>query len=89
VNVRIGLPGTLRRATFDVVVANILANPLQLLAPLLAGRVRAQGNILLSGILESQAPVVAAAYARWFNIAIWGRDDGWVALAGSRKHKHG
>jgi ribosomal protein L11 methyltransferase len=89
VNARFGLPETLRRATFDVVVANILANPLQLLAPLLAGRVRAQGDIVLSGILESQALVVAAAYARWFNIAIWGRDDGWVALAGSRKHDHG
>jgi ribosomal protein L11 methyltransferase len=89
VNARFALPEALRRGRFDVVVANILANPLQLLAPLLAGRVRARGDLVLSGILESQAARVTAAYARWFNIAVWGRDDGWVALAGSRKHDHG
>ena len=89
VAVRFGLPEALNPGAFDVVVANILANPLQLLAPLLAARVRAHGDIVLSGILESQAASVAAAYARWFNIAVWGRDDGWVALAGSRKREHG
>jgi ribosomal protein L11 methyltransferase len=89
VNACFGLPEALRPGTFDVIVANILANPLQLLAPLLAGRVSAHGVIVLSGILESQAPLVTAAYARWFNIAIWGRDDRWVALAGSRKREHG
>ena len=68
----------------DIVVANILANPLELLAPLLAGRVRADGRIVLSGILESQADRVAAAYMRWFNIAPWGSVDGWTALAGVR-----
>jgi ribosomal protein L11 methyltransferase len=50
---------------FDVVVANILANPLLLLAPALAGRVRAGGRIVLSGILESQSDEVAAAFGRW------------------------
>ena len=70
--------------TVDIVVANILANPLELLAPLLAGRVRAEGRIVLSGILEPQADRVAAAYARWFNIAPWGSADGWTALAGVR-----
>jgi ribosomal protein L11 methyltransferase len=43
----------------------------------------------LSGILEAQAGALVAAYGRWFNIGIWARDDGWVALAGSRKHRHG
>jgi ribosomal protein L11 methyltransferase len=89
VDVSFGLPETLRPGTFDVVVANILANPLQLLALLLAARVAARGDIVLSGILESQAALVAAAYARWFKLDVWGRDDGWVALAGSRKHEHG
>ena len=82
------LPDALPPGTFDVVVANILANPLELLAPLLAGRVNAGGHIVLSGILEAQAAQVAAAYARWFKIAPWGSEDGWVALAGSRAHEH-
>jgi ribosomal protein L11 methyltransferase len=68
--------------TFDVVVANILANPLILLAPALAARTRAGGRILLSGILAQQADDVAAAYAPWFRISAWKRDDGWVAMAG-------
>ena len=75
---------TLAGAAVDIVVANILANPLELLAPFLAGRVRADGRIVLSGILESQADRVAAAYMRWFNIAPWGSVDGWTALAGVR-----
>jgi ribosomal protein L11 methyltransferase len=77
-------PDALPALAVDVVVANILANPLELLAPLLAGRVRAEGRIVLSGILEAQAERVAAAYARWFNIAPWGSADGWTALAGVR-----
>ena len=49
--------------TYDLVVANILASPLIVLAPLLAARTRRGGRIALSGILESQAAEVAAAYA--------------------------
>lgn len=70
--------------TFGAVLANILANPLELLAPLLAERVRTGGQIVLSGILESQVDAVLGAYGRWFNIAPWGSIDGWVALAGMR-----
>ena len=77
-------PDRLAVAPVDIVVANILANPLELIAPLLAGRVRADGRIVLSGILEPQADRVAAAYARWFNIAPWGSADGWTALVGVR-----
>jgi ribosomal protein L11 methyltransferase len=69
---------------FDVVVANILANPLQRLAPMLATRVKPGGRIVLAGVLEAQADGVAGAYARWFNIAPWRRDGEWVALAGDR-----
>jgi len=76
------------KTTFDVVVANILANPLVLLAPALAGRVREGGRIVLSGILETQAEVVAVEYRHWFNIDVCERDDGWVCLAGTR-HDNG
>jgi len=85
------LPDALAPGSFDIVVANILANPLTLLAPALALRVRAGGRIALSGILEPQADAVAAAYARWFTIGSWKSRDGWVLLAGERRHgdEHG
>ncbi len=69
---------------FDVVVANILTNPLRLLAPALAARVRPGGRIVLSGILDTQTEDVAAAYRDWFKIALWKADEGWVALVGTR-----
>ena len=81
---RFDLPEAFRATRYDVVVANILANPLQLLAPLLASRVRAGGRVVLAGILEPQAAAVAAAYERWFTIDVWNSEEGWVALAGSR-----
>jgi ribosomal protein L11 methyltransferase len=81
---RFDLPEAFKATRYDVVVANILANPLQLLAPLLAAHVRAGGHIVLSGILEPQAAAVAAAYERWFTIEVWNSEEGWVALAGSR-----
>ena len=82
VSVWFGSPDELRAGAFNVVVANILANPLELLAPLLTARVRTDGWIVLSGVLDSQAAQVAAVYARWFNIDVWEREEGWVALAG-------
>ncbi len=74
------LPDALPARAFTIVVANILANPLALLAPALATRVAAGGRIALSGILEEQAAAVASAYARWFTLAPWRRRDGWVLL---------
>ena len=79
-----GLPDDVPAVAVDVVLANILANPLEVLAPLLAGRVDVGGHVVLSGILEAQAGAVAAAYQRWFNIEPCGTADGWAALAGVR-----
>ena len=81
---RFDLAEAFTASTYDVVVANILANPLQLLAPLLAARVRARGQVVLSGILEPQAAAVIAAYEPWFTIGVSNSEEGWVALAGSR-----
>jgi ribosomal protein L11 methyltransferase len=81
---RFDLAAAFTASTYDVVVANILANPLQLLAPLLAARVRARGQVVLSGILEPQAAAVIAAYEPWFTIDVSNSEEGWVALAGSR-----
>jgi ribosomal protein L11 methyltransferase len=83
------LPDASLEGKYDVVVANILANPLQLLAPLLAAHVRTTGHVVLSGILELQAPAVMAAYAPWFTIDVWNSDEGWVALAGIRLNDDG
>jgi len=68
----------------DLVAANILANPLMLLAPLLAGYLGKGGRIALSGILEAQAEEVMAAYAAWFAMRISASDAGWVLLEGLR-----
>jgi ribosomal protein L11 methyltransferase len=70
---------------FDVVVANILANPIIALAPSFARRSRLGGRIVLSGILDAQADAVIEAYSRWFNIRVCESDDGWVVLAGTRE----
>lgn len=72
------------REGFDVVAANILANPLIALAPALSRHVRPGGRIVLSGILNAQADAVMTVYDRWFTIGVCERDDGWCALAGTR-----
>ena len=68
----------------DLVVANILANPLKMLAPLLAAHTVARGRIALSGILEDQAEDVILAYAPWFAMHIGARAEGWALLEGER-----
>ena len=66
----------------DVVVANILANPLQVLAPALCQRIAPNGHIVLSGILERQAEEVIATYQPWIQLHVWRECDGWVCLTG-------
>jgi ribosomal protein L11 methyltransferase len=85
VDVRFVLPDALPPGTYGIVIANILANPLIVLAPLLAQRVVHGGRIALSGILDEQTEGVAAAYAPWFTLAPWRKHDGWTLLAGIRR----
>ena len=82
-------PDRLGDETFDVVVANILTNPLIVLAPALAARVGDAGRIALAGILDAQAATVADVYSRWFNIEPWRTAEGWSLLAGARRHPSG
>jgi ribosomal protein L11 methyltransferase len=80
-------PNSLAAATFDVVLANILSNPLKLLAPALLARVAPRGALVLSGVLERQADEVIAAYDvadATLRLSVWHSDDGWVCLAGWR-----
>ncbi|WP_186408693.1 50S ribosomal protein L11 methyltransferase [Candidatus Accumulibacter aalborgensis] len=67
---------------FDVVVANILANPLKVLAPAISGHVRRGGRLALSGILLEQTDDLIAAYAPWLPLAVADTRDGWVCLTG-------
>ena len=76
------LPDALTAVDYDVVVANILAQPLIELAPLFA---RLGARVALCGILETQAAEVTQAYAPWFDMRMAGSDEGWVLLAGGRK----
>lgn len=71
--------------TADVLLANILAGPLESLAPTFAARVAVGGRLVLSGILRNQAEAVASRYAPWFDIApVVVRDD-WARLDGVRR----
>lgn len=69
---------------FDIVVANILTNPLCVLAPLIAARLSPGGRLALSGVLASQAGQVIAAYAPHIALTLGATLDGWVRLDGRR-----
>jgi ribosomal protein L11 methyltransferase len=69
----------------DLVVANILAKPLQVLAPVLAAHCLPGGRLALAGILAAQARAVADAYAAAFAMRTFEESDGWVTLEGTRR----
>jgi ribosomal protein L11 methyltransferase len=69
----------------DLVVANILANPLKVLAPLLAAHTRRGGRIALAGLLTPQVDDVSDAYVPWFDMAPFGAREGWTVLEGVRR----
>jgi ribosomal protein L11 methyltransferase len=70
---------------FDLLVANILANPLRVLAPALAALVRPGGQIALSGILEMQEAELSLVYQAYFDMRVFARQDGWICLEGLRR----
>lgn len=78
------LPEAAPAATYDIVVANILAGPLIELAPRLAAYLPAGGRIALSGILCEQAEAITERYARWFGQWTSAEKDGWCCIAGVR-----
>lgn len=67
---------------YDVVVANILSNPLRVLAPAICAHVRAGGRLALSGILREQADEIVAIYAPWIPLQVADLREDWVCLAG-------
>jgi ribosomal protein L11 methyltransferase len=81
VQLHAGLPDQ-ASGRYGVVLANILATPLKLLAPLLAGHVAPGGWLVLAGILERQAEDVSAAYAPWLGLQVADTQEGWVLMTG-------
>jgi ribosomal protein L11 methyltransferase len=74
-----GLP-ELAQGRFDVVLANILATPLKVLAPLLCSHVAAGGQLVLAGILERQAQELQQAYAPHCKLDVADTEDGWILM---------
>lgn len=69
--------------TFDLVLANILATPLKVLAPLLCAHVAGGGRLVLAGILERQEQELQAAYAPHCRLEVADREDGWILMTAS------
>jgi ribosomal protein L11 methyltransferase len=69
---------------YRVVLANILATPLRMLAPLLCARVAPGGHLVLAGILERQADELREAYAAFIAIDVEQAHDGWILMTGRR-----
>jgi len=77
-----GAPELAAETKYDIVMANILANPLQVLAPALVNKMRPGGKIVLSGVLARQAQEVIATYSQWLTLSVWKESEGWVCLHG-------
>jgi len=80
-NVRLqaGLPDK-AKGLYQTVLANILATPLKVLAPLLCAHVAPSGSLVLAGILERQADELKAAYAPWIALEVVDSEDGWILM---------
>ncbi|HSI48332.1 MAG TPA: 50S ribosomal protein L11 methyltransferase [Ideonella sp.] len=83
VTLRCGLP-ELAQGEYPLVLANILATPLKLLAPLLSAHLAPGAHLVLAGILDRQAVELQAAYAPWVKLEVLDQDDGWILMGGQR-----
>ena len=83
VTLKVGLP-ELATGEYPLVIANILAMPLKLLAPLLCAHVAPGGHLILAGILSRQADELKAAYAPWLPLEVSDEEDGWILMTARR-----
>ncbi len=77
-----GLPDS-AEGVYSVVLANILATPLKLLAPLLCGHLAPGASLVLAGVLVRQTAELQAAYAPWLRLSLADEQDTWVLLSGT------
>ena len=82
---RVGAVSELKGIQADVLLANILAEPLKELAPTFGELVAPSGQIVLSGVLVLQAQEVAARYTPWFDIAPATFREDWARIDGARR----
>jgi ribosomal protein L11 methyltransferase len=85
---RCGLPD-LAQGPYDLVLANILATPLKLLAPLLSAHVAPGGWLVMAGILQRQAQDLQATYAGHLHASVTDEEDGWVLMCAQRPLRAG
>ncbi len=83
VTITAGLPEAARGA-YDLVLANILATPLKLLAPLLCGHLKPGAELVMAGILARQAEELRQAYAPWCVLSVSDEEDGWILMTARR-----
>ncbi|MDH3325338.1 MAG: 50S ribosomal protein L11 methyltransferase [Gammaproteobacteria bacterium] len=83
-NIESYLPESFPEKAADLLLANILANPLMDLAEHFAELLKDSGQVVLSGILEEQAEDVLAVYRQYFNMGPVVTLDGWVMLQGKK-----
>jgi len=83
VQLNAGLPEQ-AQGLYQTVLANILATPLKVLAPLLCAHVAQGGHLVLAGILERQAEELQQAYAPWLRLVVSDREDGWILMTAVR-----
>ena len=79
VRLQVGLPDV-AQGQYHTVLANILATPLKVLAPLLCSHVQPGGSLVLAGILERQADELTQAYAPYVRLTVADTEDGWVLM---------
>ena len=79
VTLNAGLPDQ-AQGQYQTVLANILATPLKVLAPLLCSYVAGGGALVLAGILERQADELKAAYAPWMQLEVTDSEEGWILM---------
>ena len=79
VQLQAGLPDK-AHGQYQTVLANILATPLKVLAPLLCSYVTSGGHLVLAGILERQAEELQAAYAPWVALEVADAQEGWILM---------
>jgi ribosomal protein L11 methyltransferase len=84
VTLNAGLPDAVSKvaASYPVVLANILATPLKVLAPLLTGHISPGGHLVLAGILDRQEDELKAAYAPYIALDVLDQEDGWILMGG-------
>ena len=82
VQLQAGLPDV-AKGVYNLVLANILATPLKVLAPLLRAYVAEHGHLVLAGILERQADELKEAYAPYCQLQVTDREDGWILMTAS------